>query len=172
MDSATVRPFPVPAAFGVAGEADGATIRAAGRLIASAWGVISADEALAGLTALSVSALSADPSTLALCVPRACRGYPAFARANRFAVSVLGGDQREIAEHCAAEAGGAFDGCWLPFGDGPACLADCAAALACEGETIVERPADAVVIGCVLRAAIGRGSGALVRWRGAYDQLG
>jgi len=42
----------------------------------------------------------------------------------------------------------------------------------CETEEIIERHANAMVIGRVRRAAIGNGSGALVRWRGVYDQLG
>ena len=178
MGSTNVQPLPFRSAGLAAGQTDEATIRAAARLVASAVSVISvgAGETLAGLTALSVSLMSIDPPTLVLCVHRAARGYAALARSSRFAVNVLGGDQREIAEHFAGradEAGGSpFDGRWQPFADGLSRLAECAAALECEREDIIERRADAIVIGRVRRAVVGSGSGALVRWRGVYDQLG
>jgi flavin reductase (DIM6/NTAB) family NADH-FMN oxidoreductase RutF len=160
-------------------EADESTIRAAARQVANGVSVITvgSGEASAGLTALSVSLLTADPATLVICVNRAAAGYAAFARSNRFAVNVLGGDQREIAEHFAGASGppaaGELDvGRWLPLDDDLVCLADCAAVFECEKEDTIERPASAIVIGRVRRAATGGASGALVRWRGVYDQLG
>jgi flavin reductase (DIM6/NTAB) family NADH-FMN oxidoreductase RutF len=157
---------------------DAATIRAAARQVASGVSVITVGtgRGRAGLTALSVSLLSADPPTLVLCVHRASAGYAALVRSSRFAVNVLGGDQREIAEHFAGvadEAGGSFDaGRFVPIDDDLAALADCAAVFECEKEEIMERRANAIVIGAARRALIGGGSGALVRWRGVYDQLG
>jgi flavin reductase (DIM6/NTAB) family NADH-FMN oxidoreductase RutF len=156
-------------------EADLATIRAAARQVASGVSVVTlgTDKARAGLTALSSSLLSPAPATLVLCVSRSSPGYPALARSARFAVNVLGGDQREIAEHFASpedESGGCFE--WLPLADGLAGLADCAAVFECEKDEIIERRAEAIVIGRVRRAMIGGGSGALVRWRGVYDQIG
>ena len=92
-------------------------------------------------------------------------------------MNVLGGDQRETAERFSSFANSAAAGIlevdrWLQIGDGPACLADCAAVFECEPEEIIERRAGAIVIARVRRALIGGGSGALVRWRGGYDQLG
>jgi len=179
MASTNVHRLP-PRSFPAApAEADEATIRAAARQVASGVSVITvgSGEASAGLTALSVSLLTADPPTLVVCVNRAAAGYGAFARSNRFAVNVLGGDQREIAEHFASSgdpfAARIFDvGRWLPLDDDLICLADCAAVFECEKEDTIERRASAIVIGRVRRAAIGGASGALVRWRGAYDQLG
>ena len=82
---------------------DAATIRAAARQVASGVSVVTVGcgESRAGLTALSVSWLSVDPPTLVLCASRESANYAAFARSNRFAVNVLGGDQREVAEHFA-----------------------------------------------------------------------
>ena len=158
---------------------DEATIRAAARQVAGGvavvtWGI---GKARGGLTATSVSPLPAEPATLLVALNRASAAYPAFARSSRFAVNVLGGDQREVAEHFAsfadASAAGLFDADrWLPLADGVACLADCAAVFECELEETVERRAGAIVIARVRRALIGGGSGALVRWRGGYDQLG
>jgi flavin reductase (DIM6/NTAB) family NADH-FMN oxidoreductase RutF len=168
------RPFPPALA-----RADEAMIRIAARQVASGVSVITvgSGEASAGLTALSVSLLSADPATLVLCLNRASAGYAAFTRSSRFAVNVLGGDQREIAEHFASpgvEGGsGSFGiGRWLQLAADLSCFADCAAVFECDIEEILERHANAIVIGRVRRALMGGGSGALVRWRGVYDQLG
>ena len=177
MDSTNVHRLPSRSSLPT-GQADAATIRAAARQVASGVGVITvaSGEGRAGLTALSLSLLSADPPALVLCVPGAAASYPVLARSSRFAVNVQGGDQREIAEQFSGLAGAtdrSFDvGRWLPLADGLAGLADCAAVFECETEEIIERHANAMVIGRVLRAAIGNGSGALVRWRGVYDQLG
>jgi len=177
MDSTNVYCLPSRLAPLSPDPSDGAAIRAAARQVASCVSVITAGsgKARAALTTLSVSLLSADPATLILCVNRAFAGYAAFARSRRFAVNVLGGDQREIAERLASPTGGSdggiFDGRWLPLADDLECLADCAAVFECEIEEIMDRHANAVVIGRVLRALTGGGS-ALVRWRGVYDQLG
>ena len=178
MGSTNIRSLPSQSCLHAPIQADDATIRAAARQVASSVSVVTlgSGSARAGLTALSVSLLSADPATLVLCVKRASAGYAAFARSSRFAVNILGGDQREIAEHFVGSAdeliGGSFDvGRWLPLAEGLDCLADCAAVFECEIEEIMERGANAIVIGRVRRALIGGGS-ALVRWRGSYDQLG
>jgi flavin reductase (DIM6/NTAB) family NADH-FMN oxidoreductase RutF len=169
----------LPAFPPVRGEADEAPIRAATSQVASGvavatWGI---GEARGGLTTASVSPLPAEPATLVVTFNRASSAYAAFARANRFAVNVLGGDQREIAEHFsglseAANAGPFEVGRWVPLSDGLCCLADCAAVFECEAEETIGWRTGAIVIARVRRAFIGGGSGALVRWRGAYDQLG
>ena len=53
-----------------------------------------------------------------------------------------------------------------------AVVADALAALECEVEEIVERNTHAIVIGRVKHAAAASSGGALVYWRGAYEQLG
>ena len=178
MGSTNVHCLRPPSAQSARATADDATILAAARQVASGVSVVTvgAGEERAGLTAVSVSLLSADPAALLVCVNRARPGYSAFARSRRFAVNVLGGDQREIAHHFTgfrdASDAGRFDiGRWLLLADGLSCLADCAAVFECEIEEIMDRHANAVVIGRVRRALTGGGS-ALVRWRGVYDQLG
>ncbi len=178
MGSTNVHRLPSRLSRTDAGEADAATIRAAAREVAGGvtvvtWGI---GDARGGLTAASASLLSAEPATLLLALNRAPAPYAAFARSSRFAVNVLGGDQREIAEHFAARPdapAGLFEaGRWLPLADDLACLADCAAVFECEREETIERRAGTIVVARVLSALIGGGSGALIRWRGVYDQLG
>ena len=63
-------------------------------------------------------------------------------------------------------------GRWRPLGDDLACLADCAAAFECEAEETIERLASAIVVARVRRVVVGGAAGALVRFRGLYDQIG
>lgn len=56
--------------------------------------------------------------------------------------------------------------------NGAPLLWDALAAFACEVDDIVERNTHAIVIGRVKHAAAASGGGALVYWRGGYDQLG
>jgi len=161
----------------VAAEADAAMIRCAARQLANYVCVVTtgAEDARSGRAASSVSLLCAEPARLLICLdPRGSSGA-AFARSASFAVNVLGGDQREIAEQFA----GSPDACgagqlvrWALVADGLAGLADCAAVFECEVEEAIERHARLIIIGRVRRALIRGGSGALVRWRGAFDQLG
>ncbi len=130
-----------------------------------------------GLTATSVTPLSAEPPTLLVCIDRAAANYAALMGSEAFAVNVLAADQRELAElfvHGAGfpEAEGAQDGRWLVLPSGTSCLADSVAVFDCTIEERIERHAHAIVIGRVRRALTGGASGALVLWRGAYDQVG
>ena len=160
-------------------EATDAPFREAMRQLASGVCLVtsgSGDER-SGLIATSVAALSADPPTLLVCVDRASSSYRAVQSHGEFAVSVLGADQREIADRF--RGGSSFTGeerfrDWLSgVMPGGACyLAGSVAVFDCEAVERIERHAHAIVIGHVRRALIGDGSGALVQWRGAYDQVG
>jgi flavin reductase (DIM6/NTAB) family NADH-FMN oxidoreductase RutF len=131
----------------------------------------------AGMTATAVASLSLDPPTLIVCLNRAASTFASLAPGVAFGVSVLGADHREFAERFAGRTGaeGAErfrEGRWLIPPSGAPLLWDAIAAFECEVEDIVERHTHAIVIGRVKRAAAGAGGGALVYWRGGYDQLG
>jgi flavin reductase (DIM6/NTAB) family NADH-FMN oxidoreductase RutF len=153
--------------------AEEAAIRAAARHLATGVAVVTWDagDLRAGLTATSVSLLSAEPATLLVALGRPPAAN-AFAQSGRFAVNVLGGDQREIAEQFAGFDHTTGEVRWLALADDLPCLADCAAVFECEAEETIERHGGAIVVARVRSALIGGGSGALVRWRGVYDQLG
>jgi flavin reductase (DIM6/NTAB) family NADH-FMN oxidoreductase RutF len=160
-------------------ELDAASIRAAARQVPGGVALLSwgSGPDRSAMTALSVSLLSADPAALLIGLRRGSRGYASFVRSPRFVVNMLGADQREIADHFAAgadePAAASFEvGRWSAFADDLPILADCAAVFECEIEDRIERAETAVVIARVRRGAVGGGSGALVRWRGVYDQLG
>jgi flavin reductase (DIM6/NTAB) family NADH-FMN oxidoreductase RutF len=160
-------------------EANGTTFREAMRQIACGVSVITlgASEDRAGLTATSVSPLSAEPPALLVCVDRGSLSYPALTRLGAFAVNVLAADQREVAELFAG--GSAFSGPerfragrWLTLPGGVSALADSVAVFECEVDELIERRLHAIVIGRVRRVLAGGGSGALVSWRGSYDPVG
>jgi flavin reductase (DIM6/NTAB) family NADH-FMN oxidoreductase RutF len=130
-----------------------------------------------GMTATSVTSLALDPPTLIVCVNRASSSYSGLARGVAFGVSVLGADHIELAERFSGRTGekGADrfrEGNWLIGPGGAPLLRDALAAFDCVVEELVERHTHAIVIGRVKRTAVGAGGGALVHWRGHYDQLG
>ena len=94
-----------------------------------------------------------------------------------FAISVLAADQSEIANRFAARVG--LDGAerlrqgrWTTTPGGVPAPTDALAAFECEAEELIERHSNVILIGRV-RFALPRAScGALVYWRGGYDQVG
>jgi len=160
-------------------EATENTFREAMRQLASGVCVVTVGvhEERTGLTATSVASLCADPPTLLVCINRASSSYLALMRFGAFAVNVLAADQREFAERFG---GGSLlkgsqryqGGRWFVLPSGVCCLADAAAAFDCEVDERIERHSHAIVIGRVRHVLVGAGSGALVSWRGAYDQVG
>lgn len=130
-----------------------------------------------GMTATSVSSLSSEPPTLLVCVNRNASIYRGLKPGEGFGISVLSADQSEAADAFAGRTGlqGAErfrHGRWLTTRDGVDLLAGALANFDCEVEETIERHTHAIVIGRVRQAFTGESSGALLYWRGAYDQLG
>lgn len=147
--------------------------RAASRQLANSVCIVTlgAGEERTGQTATSVSVLSAEPPTLLV------SGSLDLARHSAFAVNVLAADQREFAQKFSAASGlkaeeGFEDGRWLQLPSGVSCLAGSVAVFDCEVEECIQRHNHAILIGRVQHALLGEGSGALVYWQGAYDQVG
>jgi flavin reductase (DIM6/NTAB) family NADH-FMN oxidoreductase RutF len=162
-----------------AAEATEKTFREAMRQVAGGVSVVTvgAHEERTGLTATSVTSLCADPPTLLVCINRESSSYQALTRFGFFAVNVLAADQREVAERFGGGSGltgsQRYQGDrWLALPSGVRRLADAAAVFECEVDEPIERHTHAIVIGRVRHVLVGAGSGALVRWRGAYDQVG
>ncbi|WP_158815860.1 flavin reductase family protein [Methylocapsa sp. S129] len=153
--------------------------RAAMRELAGAVSVISCGEGerRVGFTATSVSSLSADPPTLILCINRASSSWPTLRAARSFGVNVLSASHRELAHRFAGRTGaeGAEryqGGHWITLATGAPLLSDALAAFDCSVEEIIERHSHAIVIGRIEAVRRRGGGGALVYWRGDYDQLG
>ena len=153
--------------------------RAAMRELAGAVSVISCGEGehRAGFTATSVSSLSMDPPTLIICVNRASSTWPTLREARSFGVNVLSASHRELAHRFAGRTGaeGAEryeGGHWITLATGAPLLSDALAAFDCSVEEIIERHSHAIIIGRIEAVRRRSGGGALVYWRGDYDQLG
>ena len=130
-----------------------------------------------GLTATSVSALSAEPPTLIVCVNRGASLFGQIAQGDAFGVSVLGAHHTEFADRFANRTGlrGAErfrEGVWATTPAGVSVLADAIAALECEIEEIIERHTHAILIGRVTFALPKPADAALLYWRGGYDRIG
>jgi hypothetical protein len=65
-----------------------------------------------------------------------------------------------------------FEGSWVTTPSGVVLRSDAVAALECEAEEIIDRHGRAIVIGRIRNVFKIGGSGALVRWRGAYNSIG
>jgi flavin reductase (DIM6/NTAB) family NADH-FMN oxidoreductase RutF len=153
--------------------------RAAMRELAGAVSVISAGqgERRAGFVATSVSSLSAEPPTLIVCVNRASSSWPILREATSFGVNVLSASHRELAHRFAgrtgAEGAARYEGArWTALRTGAPLLTDALASFDCAVEEIIERHTHAIIIGRVEAVRRNGGGGALVYWRGDYDQLG
>jgi flavin reductase (DIM6/NTAB) family NADH-FMN oxidoreductase RutF len=134
-------------------------------------------EARVGLTATSVASLSVEPPTLVVCVSRAASLYPRLFSGAPFGVSVLAADQSEIANRFAGRTGLAGakrfrQEQWTTTPGGAPAFIDALANFECEVEELIERHSHAIVIGRVRLALPRTSGGALVYWRGGFDQIG
>ena len=132
---------------------------------------------LGGLTATSLTSLSAEPPSLIVCVKQSVSGLPLLRASGRFAVSILGHDHRDIADRFAGRDGshGAarfVAAEWIGRPGYPPVLADALASFECEVEDLIDRFSHTIVIGRVTDSRAQGGDGALVYWRAAYDRVG
>jgi flavin reductase (DIM6/NTAB) family NADH-FMN oxidoreductase RutF len=133
--------------------------------------------ARSGLTATSVTSLSADPPSLIVCVRRSASGMPLLKSHGRFGVSILGHDHQDIADRFAGRNGsqGAdrfAAGDWIGRPGYPPVLANALASFECEVEDMIDKFSHTIVIGRVTESRAFGGDGALVYWRAAYGRVG
>jgi flavin reductase (DIM6/NTAB) family NADH-FMN oxidoreductase RutF len=154
------------------------TFKSAMRQLAGGVSIITTGEGeeRGGLTATSVTSLSAEPPSLLVSVRQDASGMPLLRKTGRFAVSVLAHDHQHIADRFAGRDGskGAerFAGAlWLARDGYPAVLADALASFECDVEDLIERFSHTIVIGRVTQSHVLGGEAALVYWRGAYGRV-
>jgi len=171
-----VTPFPKPASRI---HDDPASFRQAFRQLAGGVSVITTGhgEERSGLTATSVSSLSAEPPTLMFGLNLSSSAFPVLARNRSFGVNFLSATQKQIADRFAGRNGekGAAryaEAEWTRGITGAPLLTGALAALDCELEEIIERHSHAIIIGRVRDVRLGGDDAALVYWRGDYERLG
>lgn len=158
---------------------DAASFRTAFRHLAGGVSVITVGHGddRTGMTATSVSSLSAEPPTLIFCVNRSSSTLPALERHRAFGVNFLDATQKQIADRFAGRQGEKgpqrFEGAsWTGAVTGAPLLVGGLAALDCEVEEMIERHSHSIVIGRVRAVRLGHEGAALVYWRGDYERLG
>ena len=122
-----------------------------------------------GLTANSFSSVSLDPPLVLFCLDRASHNLGAFRAAGRFAVNVLGDDQRDLSVRFSTTIGDRWDGVvWDRWETGAPVLNGCLAALDCETEAIHEGGDHVIIVGRVQRLAATTDGKPLLYFRGNY----
>jgi flavin reductase (DIM6/NTAB) family NADH-FMN oxidoreductase RutF len=122
-----------------------------------------------GLTANSFSSVSLDPPLVLFCLDRASHNLDAFRAAGRFAVNVLGDDQRDLSVRFSTTIGDRWDGVvWERWETGAPVLNGCLAALDCETEAIHEGGDHVIIVGRVKRLAAVADGKPLLYFRGNY----
>lgn len=158
---------------------DAASFRQAFRHLAGGVSVITTGHGAdrTGLTATSVSSLSAEPPTIMFGLNLSSSTFPALARNRSFGVNFLNATQKQVADRFAGRNGekGAAryaDAEWTSGVTGSPLLIGALAALDCEVEEFIKRHSHAIVIGRVRHVRISSNDAALVYWRGDYERLG
>ena len=129
-----------------------------------------------GLTATSVTSLSADPPSLIVCVKQSASGLPLIRRAQRFGVNVLGHSHRAVADRFAGRFGHKgedrfAEGDWLWRSGQAPLLKDALVSFACELEEVIERFSHAILVGRVVETSASFHDHALTYWRGDYGRM-
>lgn len=127
------------------------------------------DGTLAGLTATSFTSVSLDPPLCLVCVARTADAHALLARADRFGVSLLAADQREISARFATHGADKFAGVAWAAGaaTGVPLLEGAIATLECRVESRVPAGDHDLLVGRIQRVE-SRGGEPLLYLRGRY----
>lgn len=111
------------------------------------------DDRPVGMTATSMSSLSADPPSLLVCINRETRAHPIITQRAAFGIDMLSLGQRPIADHCsAAGRDKLIHEAWLApdqASDGSPRLADLLAHLDCTMDRSFEAFSHTIMIGLI-----------------------
>lgn len=160
------------------GDQDAAAFRGALRHLAGAVSIITGGqgERRSGLTATSVSSLSAEPPAVIVSVNRNASAWPVLTGEGRFSINTLAADQQAVADRFAGRGGlkGAerFAGAeWTQLVTGAPILVGALLSLDCMLEEVVERHSHGILIGRVRAVRTAPEKSALLYWRGDYLSL-
>lgn len=154
---------------------DPATFRQAMRRLAGGVGLITVGngEDRTGLTATSVTSLSAEPPRLLVCINRNASAWPLLSEYRSFGVNLLDASQQDLADRFAGRGGekgpARFLGArWKSLVTGAPLLEGALASFDCTVEEIIERHSHAIVIGRIEAVDLGDWSDPLLYWSGVY----
>lgn len=125
-----------------------------------------------GITVNSFTAVSLDPPLLLWCLDRRSRRHEIFVSAQRFTVSILGTEHKEVSSRLARPGEHALEGIALiQTASGPPALADSLAIFECLTEQRFEAGDHTVILGRVLDFSRPSRSAPLIYFRGKYSAL-
>ena len=125
-----------------------------------------------GITVNSFTAVSLDPPLLLWCLDRRSRRHEIFVSAERFTVSILGTEHKEVSSRLARPGEHALDGLALiETPSGPPALADSLAIFECLTENRFEAGDHTIILGRVLGFSRPSHSPPLIYFRGKYSAL-
>ena len=125
-----------------------------------------------GLTANSFSSVSLDPPLVLFCLDRASHNLGAFRAAGRFAVNVLGDDQRDLSVRFSTTIGDRWDGVeWEAWETGAPILKGCLASIDCTTEAVHDGGDHSIFLGEVLNSSRGAGPQALVFFGSGFHEI-
>ena len=158
-------------------DALGGQFRSVMRRLAGGVSIITAgkDDDITGMTVTSLASLSADPPRLLVNIHRQTSSFPLIQRDRRFAINILGSDQREIADRFS---NGSLKGkqrfeniAWSAGQSGMPLLGQALATVECEVDEIIERFSHGIVIGRLLSITLSDRLSSLVYWDGQYVEI-
>ena len=157
---------------------NGPEFRRAMRQLAGAVSVVTMGSGMKrnGLTATSVTSLTAEPPCLLVCINRSSSAALSLREAGAFAVNVLSADQQHIADRFAGRSG-AFgaakyaDADWTELSTGTPILRGALASIDCRVDNVMEWHTHVIVIGRVEALADRDDAGSLIYFRGGYAAL-
>ena len=129
---------------------------------------------LVGLTANSFNSVSLDPPLILWSVKRSSNSMPAFEACSSFAVNVLSGEQRLLAERFASKAVDRFNGVeWRVGAGGSPLLEGAASVFECRVRSRYPEGDHVIYVGEVQHCSRRLGAAPLVFWGGRFfEELG
>ena len=130
---------------------------------------------LHGMTANAVTSLSLNPLLLLICVDKTAHAHEQIAKAGRFAVNILTGEQEDVSRTFAVTAGpeeGSLRGVAYKIGaQGSPILDDVLAYFECEVVDRCEGGDHTIYIGSVLSGDVVEEGAPLLFYRGGYQRI-
>jgi flavin reductase (DIM6/NTAB) family NADH-FMN oxidoreductase RutF len=152
--------------------------RQAMRMLAGGVSVITVGtgEDRTGLTATSVTSLSASPPRLMTCINKSASAWPILSEYRSFGINLLSAEQTDLANRFAGRGGEKglqrYEGAeWYTAVSGAPLLVDALAAIDCKVEEVIERHSHAIVIGRIEAVKVTQADIPLIYWSGDYRTI-
>ena len=177
-DNANTRNMSAPSLEALIPDFESAAYRHAMRELASGVTLVTTGKGKtrSGCTATALCSLSLEPPSLLVSLSKMSSTLARLRENGAFAVSILAAGHDDLASRFAGRGGlrgeARFAGAnWIELATGSPLLGDALAGIDCSVQDIIERNGHAIVIGEVKAMRRNTGPGALLHWRGRYEEI-